>query len=334
MPDAPVLHNETFAYHSSVDGTGPLYADIAFIPDGKLKPLLVVMHGYHNPRQAVALDVQQLAALGVVALAPDMRGQGDSAGRFDSGAVEIHDIVDAISHAVSAYKGVVDPDNINLVGYSGGGANALSVATKFPDLLRVAVSFFGISDYALWYETKGRPDCSEIMVRTVGGTPDEVPARYEARNTLLAAGNNGLTRIHLFWDAEETGCPPILDTEFIAASRAAGHDNLVIHETQPGDAVRWIHNYRAHELQLQHGDALFVPEILAGTTPPPKLPPKGELVAAGYVVTKAFSVWVGDGTEGWVRVAYDLTGAEAKVEVVENPRGCEVRVEASRSWSL
>ena len=331
MPDAPTLHHETFVYRSSVDGTGPLYADIAYIPDGKLKPLLVVMHGYHNPRQAVALDVRQLAELGVVALAPDMRGQGDSAGEFDSGAVEVHDIVDAISHVVAEYKGVVDPDNLNLVGYSGGGANALSVATKFPDLLRVAVSFFGISDYGLWHDTKGRPDCNEILVEALGGTPDEVPARYQARSALLAAGNNGQTRIHLFWDAEETGCPPVLDTRFIEAVHAAGHDNLVIHETKPGDPVRWIHNYREHELQLQHGDALFVSEILAGTTPQPKLPPKGELVVAGYVVTKAFAVWVGDGTEGWVKVAYDVTGTEAKVEVVGNVGGWQVRVGPGRA---
>jgi len=40
-------------------------------------------------------------------------------------------------------------------------------------LFRVAVSYFGIPDYAAFHRLKGRPDCNTIMGETLGGTPLE-----------------------------------------------------------------------------------------------------------------------------------------------------------------
>jgi len=322
---------ESFQYASSVDGTAPLWADVGYVPDGRAKPLVAVMHGYSGDRSAVALDVQELAAEGVFAVAPDMRGHGASAGRFDSGGVEVCDLVDALLAAAARWPDEADPRNLNVVGYSGGGGNALAAAVRFPDMLHVAVSFFGISDYGWWYRSGGRPDCNEVMVAALGGTPDEVPAVYGARNFTAAAGNNGRTRLHLFWDEEETACPPGMIERFLATYHLAGYDRATTHVSHAGEERRWIHDYRAGNRDLSAADPLFLTDVKAapGTL---DLRAHGRLVVPGYVITRHFQVWIEDGQRGVATVEYDLTGERPHVTVVENPFGLQVRVVERGLW--
>lgn len=318
------LRRETFHYVSSVDGTGPLYADVAYRADGRPKPVVVVMHGYSGSRQAVALDLEELAMQGVFAVAPDLRGQGDSAGKWDSGGLEIHDLVDAILEGVRRYPPEVDAANLNVVGYSGGGGNAIAAAVRFPDLFHVAVSFFGITDYAFWYRSRGRPDCNERMVAALGGPPEALPEVYAARNANLAVGNNGWTRLHFFWDESETMCPPAMVEAFLKGYRAHGFNRAATHLSREGDDKRWIHNYRAGNRDLSAADALFLLDVLAPVPPGPRLPPRGRLTVCGYLVTRYFQVWIENGQRGVVTVSYDLDGPH--VEVVDNPAGHAVRI--------
>jgi len=324
------LRTESFSYAGTVDGTTPLWADAGYLADGKPKPLVAVMHGYSGDRHAVALDVQELAAEGVFAVAPDMRG-GESAGRFDSGGVEVCDIVDALLAAAARWPDETDPTNLNVVGYSGGGGNALAAMVRFPDLFHVAVSFFGISDYGWWYRSSGRPDCNERMVAALGGTPEELPQVYAARNFTAAAGNNGRTRLHLFWDEEERACPPGMTEEFLDVYRLAGHDRATVHLSHRADGRRWRHNYRAGNRDLSAADPLFLADIRAAPGPL-DLPPRGRLVVPGYLITRHFQVWVEDGQRGVATIEYDLTGEAPRVTVVENPFGLQVRVVPHGLW--
>ena len=168
---------ETFQYASSIDGLSPLNADAIFNPDGSPKPLVAVMHGFHCTRGHVAVDCDALAARGFFCVAPDMRGHADSAGKHDCGGLQICDIVDAVAEAARRWPGEINCQNVNAVGYSGGGGNVMSLFTKFPELLNTGAAFFGISDYALWHRTSGRPDCNLTMEKALGGTPDNVPER-------------------------------------------------------------------------------------------------------------------------------------------------------------
>ncbi|MBI3985882.1 MAG: alpha/beta fold hydrolase [Lentisphaerae bacterium] len=305
----------TVKYRSSIDGLGPLYADLIYRPDGRPKPLTAVLHGFHCTRGHVTPDGVALARRGLFCVMPDMRGHGDSAGQHDCGALQICDIVDALGHAARRVPGEIDRRNVNAVGYSGGGANVLSLMTKFPDLLNAGASFFGVSDYEIWYRTNGRPDCNRTMERAIGGTPEQVPERYAARSSLRAIANNSHTRLHLFWDREETACPPLLNEWFLAAAQRLGHDNVRAFVSQPGDKSRWIHGYRADHPGLAAADDLFVPAFLASPRPKPR-PDKGELDVCGYVVTSRFAVWLGDGKSGHVRIRYNLAGRRPVVECV------------------
>jgi pimeloyl-ACP methyl ester carboxylesterase len=331
------MRTECIAYASRVDGTGPLLADVAMTPDGKPKPLLAVMHGYNGSKADVARDVRELAPAGVVAVAPDMRGRGQSAGRWDSGGLDVHDILDAVLETVRRYPGEIDARNLNIVGYSGGGANAVGCAVRFPDFFQTCVSFFGLSDYAEWYRSKARPDCNEVMDQVLGGGPDAVPEVYEARCATAAAGN-AISRLHFFWDSEETICPPAIIQDFLEAHRRAGGATPAVHISKPGDARRWHHGYRTDNPDLGAADAVFLPDVLSVKRASPALPPRGRLAVTGYLVTRRFSVWIEDAKKGSVKgrvtVEYDLTGDKPAVKVVDNPRGYRVAIETSKERNL
>lgn len=324
---AAKLTSETFEYASSVDGVKPLKADVAFRPDGKPKPLLVVMHGYSGSRKAVTLDLQELAERGVFAVAPDMRGCGDSAGKWDSGGLDVHDIVDAVLAAVAKYPKEIDPRNLNIVGYSGGGGNAIACMVRFPDLFRTSVSFFGISDYGGWHASKGRPDCNARMERVLGGPPEKLPAVYLARNATPAAANPAPdARLHFFWDEAETQCPADMVEKFIATYRKAGGKHATTHVSKKSDDFRWVHNYRSGNRALSKADDLFLPDVLSEKPTSPRLSKAGKLIVPGYIVTRRFQVWVEDGQKGQVTVEYDLRGPKPVVTVLDNPGRYKVQV--------
>lgn len=321
-----MMKRETISYAGSADSVAPLLADVAYIADGKPKPLLLVMHGYGGGRQAVDYDLTQLGPRGVFAVAPDMRGRGGSAGSWDAGGLDVHDIADAALAAIARHPGEIDARNINLVGYSGGGGNAFALGCRFPDLLNTSVSFFGIPDYGGWYRSNGRPDCNE-WTRAAIGSPDEQPARFEARNVIPAAGNAKATKWWALWDVEEKDCPAHFVETWLDAAREAGVRQVKQHTTKPGDAKRWKHAYRNNNRDLDAADDLFLPDVFA---PPAAgalaLPTEGTLVVPGYVVTRRFSVFLGDGTVGIARVRYKLHPDRVDVDVIENARNLPVRI--------
>jgi pimeloyl-ACP methyl ester carboxylesterase len=318
-------------YRSSVDGTAPLLAEVCFKPARRKLPLIVVMHGYGDSRQSVRPDIVRLAEKGLFAVAPDMRGRGGSAGRLDSGGLDVMDIYDAVRFCLRKFAARIDAANLNIMGYSGGGANAFACFVRFPDLFRVAVSFFGVPDYAEFYRLKGRPDGNQLLRETLGGPPARCPALYAARNATPAAGNNSRTRFHLFWDSEEKDCPGSMDEAFLRASRAAGRRNCIAHRSQPGDRFRWHHNYPSAVPELIEAEKIFVPEILEHRGPAPELPPAGTLVVPGYVVTRHFEIWVRaagrpDAVSGVARVRYRLAGPRPEFTVLSVTPGHRVRI--------
>ncbi len=321
----PDIQIKTIEYSSRIDETKPLKADVAMIADGKKKPLLVVMHGYSGSRRDVTLDLKQLAARGVVAIAPDMRGRGGSAGKWDSGGLDVHDILDAVLAVSRKYPNEIDAKNLNIVGYSGGGGNAIACAVRFPDLFRNCVSFFGISDYGGWHQSKGRPDCNRRMETAPGGPPEMLPEIYLARNAIPAAGNcRG--KLHLFWDEQEKACPPRMIEDFVAEYRKAGLNQIAVHISKKTDSHRWIHGYRSSNRDLTKADDLFLPDMLAADATAPRLPPSGRLIVPGYLVTRRFQVWIENGQKGQVTVEYDFRRDRPTVRVVTNEKNYRVRI--------
>ncbi|MFH1006755.1 MAG: alpha/beta fold hydrolase [Candidatus Latescibacterota bacterium] len=287
------MRKQKILYSSSVDGTSPLYVDAVYNDALSGLPIVVVMHGYRGDRFAVSDTLERLAQKGLFAVAPDMRGHGDSAGKRDSGGVELMDIYDAIVCLRESFGNRIDPGNVNIVGYSGGGGNVFSCVTKFPDLFRSANAFFGISDYAYWHEHV--PQYAPQIAEDVGGAPSEVPDCYAARNSLLGVGNNPFTAIQLFHDEEEQSCPPYFNQEYKRIAKTLGYDNVALHESLVGDGLRWIHGYPKKGSDLIQAEDFFVPGMLARAYPKPTLREKQKFMVLGYLKTERFTIWLGDG---------------------------------------
>ena len=91
-------------------------------------PLMVMLHQYSGPSglfDQVRPNAQQVRDKGFFVITVAMRGREGSGGARDSGGLEIYDIYDAVEAAKAQYGGLINPDNINITGYSGGGGNTM-----------------------------------------------------------------------------------------------------------------------------------------------------------------------------------------------------------------
>lgn len=316
-PPMPEVTLEEVSYTSSLDQVGPLYASFSFVRDGKPKPIVAVMHGYGESHETptVAAAIREFAGRGLFCIAPDMRGRGRSAGKFDASGLTIHDILDAIVLAAKQYPNELDSRNVNIFGGSGGGGNSFAAIIRFPDLFHVSAPIFGIPDYYLWYRVTRLGQ--QYVVPTFGGAPDALPQVYDAQSFTFAAGNNQKTRLHVFCDEEEAVCPIIMDRIFLRAYHVAGGTNAVAHFSNKESTIRWAHGLCPPDVFLRAMD-IIEPDIKA-SVPDLLLPKTADLTVCGFVVTRDFQVFVEDGTRGIVKIHCDLRNKEPQVTVTTNP---------------
>lgn len=347
VPAAAQATTELFDYRSSISvdsgGALDLKAQLDFDQTATGQPIAVVMHSYSNPNghfSTFRRNAQWLQRKGFFAIMVAMRGREGSDGTRDSGGLEIYDIYDAVE-AVKAdprYSGLIDPSNVHITGYSGGGGNVMSALTKFPDYFRLGSSFFGMSDYGFdpvdgWY-VKGAGGRTSQLDLDIGnpttGDPD-VLDRYHARASNLASRNNPYSEIHLFVNETETISPPVnsisyRDNARAAESFAGEFDNITLHLGRPGlyedfdgDGVdergeeqNWPHS--AGIAQQEAGEGWYTDRLLAGDIPEPQLNDTDDLFVAGWVRTKAFELFLGDGQNAAADLAYQLSDTELVFE--------------------
>jgi dipeptidyl aminopeptidase/acylaminoacyl peptidase len=210
-----------------------LKAHLAIPKGAGALPLLVLMHGFRGQ----AADFQDATlkrfatsyGKGVFVAAVSMRGRDGSKGTPDSGGKEIDDIAEAVEALLKEYPKQLSPDNVHIVGYSGGGGNAMSAAALYPKMFQTATSFFGISDYAQWYR-QANADQRKYLLAWTGSE-----AAMEARDVCAKlAQYPGVLR--LYHDRGDNNVP-VGHSERALACRPESLANF----SEEGDAVRWIH---------------------------------------------------------------------------------------------
>ena len=273
-------------------------------------PILVVMHGYGSGAFAASPILERMASYGVFAVAPGMRGRDVAGGTPDSGGRELYDIYDVLAHVRSTFASRVSTTRAGIVGYSGGGGNALGCAAKFPDAFEVVVSHFGMSDYGEWTSTSDA---------WVGGDVTEIPDAYATRAYRASVAQN-FTGGHLwlYHDEDDVVVPVNNSTDVADAMATAGRTNYEISITDSGDAVRWIHGNpfigNSGEPNIAT-EANWLSALAAGTHTAWTVPTSGTVDVRGYIVTKRFEIWLGGtsraapgaGLDEVASVTYDTT---------------------------
>jgi dienelactone hydrolase len=322
---------EDIPYHSTIDDLGPLYATVAYDRLLKGAPLLVLMHGgYPGSRETMRPDAERLARCGLFVVAPSIRGRDGSAGEPDLLARECHDVRDVVNAVRSRFGDLIDPEHVSIVGYSAGGALALASAVRFPDLFRAVVAFFA-RGRAVWGRRLGgwrpeerpgqaadaKPDLAERIIRLLGGMPDEVPGRYAVRDVHSAIENLRHCRVLLFHDAEDAVLSCEESEALYQAARRLGLRNVSFWRSEPGDGRRWLHAHPSACADVAAAEHKFIPAIVGRRWPAPDLPDRAELIVAGYVITRGFAVWLGDGTAARGRLRYQIGEGAASFELRE-----------------
>ena len=279
-------------YPSSLDENLELYAEF-YIPDAP-RPLAVFFHGWHMRAEQSRPSVEKLVAAGYFVVNVDMRGRDRCSGKPDAGGLELVDGLDALDYARRTWPDRVDDTRgPYVVGGSGGGANTMTIVGKAPDRFAAAVSWAGMSDYAVWYEDDARGRYRDEMTDKgwIGGTPATNPEAYQSRAGITTL-DNLLTPLLLIHGRKDASVPVHHATNYKArADKLARNVSLILNDTGH-DSIEW-------------------PEALAfleAHTSPPQLPRNGGLVLASFVATRAFRL-VADSPDVMGKLTYELDEA-------------------------
>jgi dienelactone hydrolase len=328
----------TYPSTISVDGGGPLdlVAELNYDNARSNAPIAVVMHGFSGTTGTlgnIQPQARRLRDAGFFSVSVAMRGRDGSDGVRDSGGLEIYDIYDAVEYVKSTYASYVDANNVHITGYSGGGGNAMSALTKFPDYFRLGSGYFGMSDYGYdhtygWYFYGAGSSHKAILVADIGdptlGDP-AIDAKYAARASRFASANNPYSEIHFFVNYNEPTCPPANDNLY--KQNAVDHqsypgefNNITVHTggyglyedfnhndiNEPNESQNWPHGFPTAN-QQHAAEGWYLSRLLAGQIPNPVLNLADVLHIAGYIKTKKFSAWLGTGNNAAGDVNYTLT---------------------------
>lgn len=152
---------------------------------------IVTVHGGPTWHSEDALDpeIQYFCSLGYNVLDPNYRGSTGYGVNFRElikkdgwGGLDKDDIRTGIEHMIE--NGIAFPNKVGIYGTSYGGYLSWIAITQFPpDIIAAAVPICGMTDLVVDYETT-RPDLRPYSEEMLGGSPKEVPERYQERSPI------------------------------------------------------------------------------------------------------------------------------------------------------
>lgn len=145
---------------------------------GNYDGLLYLRGGLQSIGMVRPARVAQFAEQGFVVFAPYYRGNRGGEGKDEFAGADRFDAV----YGADVLKQFITHDKIHLYGFSRGGLMALWTAILRDDIQSV-VNWAGVSDATATYWE--RVDMRRGLKRIVGGTPNKVPEKYDARTPLF-----------------------------------------------------------------------------------------------------------------------------------------------------
>jgi predicted acyl esterase len=287
-----------------------LFGAYAYPSSGSDWPIAVLMHSMSNGAAAdfPAATLARIARFGLFAVAVGMRGRDSASGSQDASGREIYDLYDVLAHVRSNFP-LASATHAGVIGYSGGGGNALAAACKTPDAFTVVASHFGPSDLGRdatngWYNQAGGPKAT--LESWVGDTPTNVPDNYWARDATYALGANySGGHLYLFHDLQDTSVPPVHSTRATDSMDASSRTNYTASYTNTGDSPRWLHSMPNGGAQVEQTESVWAAALAAKTHSVWTIPASGTVKVLGYIKTKRFSIFLSTGAAEVADVAYN-----------------------------
>lgn len=241
-------------------GGRPLRLDV-YIPDGPApsagRPALLAIHGggwRGGGKGDYGRTVAPLARHGLVVVAVDYRLSRPGAPSWPGNLDDVREALRWVRLHAADYG--IDPERVALIGASAGGHLALLLATT-PDpsdpnpapSVRAVIDFYGPTDLRAQYSQRTAARGSIALM--LGGTPEEVPARYDGASPWrrVAPGFPPVLIVHGTDDA----LVPMGQSLLLAAALSRSH---VPHRRIAVGGAR-------HGFGLQVGARDLVPDILA-----------------------------------------------------------------------
>lgn len=270
---------------------------------------LICAPGYgENYNNYTSTVMNRFASYGLCVIAVNHRGIGSSGGSQDDGARQAHDYYDVLEYMRDAHPDVINQTAAAMYGISAGGGDTYACAVKFPDLFSVSIAHFGMADYGYdntygWWNTT-------VAFRTnlqtnIGDTPSNVPNNYRARyHKESVAQYRGY--MYMFHDASDTAVPVSQSDRVKDVFDLAGFTNYSYYRSASPDAIRYTHAYPtdAGTTGIATGEQYW--KNAARDAVEVNIPDAGSMTINGYLITKKFKIWLGDGTssrEGRTRSA-------------------------------
>ena len=157
-------------------------------PNGRT---IVTVHGGPTWHSEDALDpeIQYFCSLGYNVLDPNYRGSTGYGVDFRElikkdgwGGLDKEDIRTGIEFMI--LNGFAFPNKVGIYGTSYGGYMSWLAITQFPpDIVAAAAPICGMTDLVVDYETT-RPDLRPLSEEMLGGSPKEVPEKYQERSPI------------------------------------------------------------------------------------------------------------------------------------------------------
>jgi predicted esterase len=278
-----------FTYSSSISAINNLYAKYCYnsgFTSGL--PIRILLHGWSQDADDIVVSTMESTALSLqcFSVAVGMRGRDGADGSRDVSGLEIYDIYDAIQYVINNFSLLVNPENIIISGYSGGGGNTLAFCCKFPDIATLAVSLAGISDYA--YGVNSWNNDGYLVGISQGS--DAAYARYAP---YAISNYQCLSRpLYLYHGADDTTVPPHHST--MIADNFSGE----IYSLKIG--VGHLSGF-AYEDDFKYRSINIKKKSIANS---------GTFKIIGYIKTELFEIWLGDGMSEVADLSYNVeTGA-------------------------
>jgi dienelactone hydrolase len=186
-------------------------------------PLVFLLHGGPADHDQDAYDpvVHTLVANGFAVARVNYRGSTGYGPRWRRGGLgrgglpQLADLVRVRTDILA--RGLADPRAVGLWGTSWGGYLALLAAGRHPDLWQAVVAVKPVADSVLAYAV-GTPALRAVDEALFGGSPEQVPDRYEAASPISHVAH---LRAPLLIVAAENDrkCPPEQIHSYLAALR-------------------------------------------------------------------------------------------------------------------